>query len=106
MVINPNPQVTTTGNGGAGVQNKLSPRDASAISPLFSEETPGLVISGRNGVPEADSAETSILDEQFAREATEFARFHILANPSASMSVQANSRPEAVFELLQGMFVE
>jgi hypothetical protein len=44
-----------------------------------------------------------ITDSREAEEALKFVRNQILSFPAESTSAQANSRPEAVFELLQGL---
>lgn len=110
MVINSNPQLTPNSNavnGAAGAPKKSALRTISGAeegSP--SADAADIGVSSRSGAEELVSAESPISDERIAQEATEFARSHILGNPSATVSVQANSRPEAVLELLQGIFAD
>ena len=107
MVIDPNSKGTVNANvlnPTATNQSKSAGPDSSAAGP--SDDAATLAISSRNLETIADSILSMISDERLAEETTEYARGHILANPTATMSVQANSRPEAVLELLQGVLAE
>lgn len=102
MVIQTNAQTATGANAGTSVQakpnRKGSPTDAQPPS-----ETDEVAISPR-GTNRLSPTFPPIFDANRAEEVTEFLRHHILTRPSASISVQANSRPQAVFELLDGIF--
>ena len=110
MVINSNSQLTPNTNAlndAVVAPNKAALRSGSgaeAGSP--SADAADIGVSSRSAADELASDASLISDERIAQEATEFARTHILGNPLATVSVQANSRPEAVLELLQGIFAD
>ena len=107
MVINPNSQSATNATGLAGAGATPNKAPARSDAELLGKDSIEVVFSPRvETTDRTSSAEFSISDEAIAREAAEFARFHILGNPSATMSVQANSSPKTVFELLQGVLAE
>lgn len=107
MVINPNAQSAANATGLAGAAGSSNKSPARSDAGVLGEDSVDVAFTPRvETTDRASATEFSISDEAIAREAAEFARFHILANPSATMSVQANSSPEAVFELLQGVLAE
>lgn len=103
MVIHSNAQPAASANAGAAIQARLHAKRKSAEGPTAPENDADLTVSPRasNQYP---STIPPIFDANGAEEATEFLRHHILTRPAASISVQANSRPQTVFELLDGIF--
>lgn len=103
MVIHSNAQSASSASAGTGIHTKLhrkqKPEEANA--PTENEADVTISARSRNRAP---SEIPPISDENRAEEVTEFLRHHILTRPAASISVQANSRPQAVFELLDGIF--
>lgn len=97
MVINANSPAANGGNlnVNAATQPRSTARPKSAPEPEAE-----VVISPRNSIQPSE-----IDSEKDALETTEFARKQILGNPNSVVGVQANSRPEVVFELLQGLLV-
>ncbi|MBM3840112.1 MAG: hypothetical protein FJ398_19525 [Verrucomicrobia bacterium] len=102
MVIQTNPQTGAGANPGTSVQSKLN-RKGNPDAPQPPSENDELAISPRS-TNRLASTFPPIFDADQAEEVTEFLRHHILTRPAASISVQANSRPQAVFELLDGIF--
>lgn len=99
MVINTNSQPAIGANNLAiSAQGKIK----SAVQPRPTEpsDRAEVAITARN----RDSiAPAEIGSEGAAVETAQFARNHILENPTGAVGVQANSRPEVVLELLQGI---
>lgn len=99
MVITPNSQAAVNANAVKPSVAAAPKRQESASQPTPLDSGSELSITPRNN--SADLAE--IQDEEAAADTAQFARKHILVNPSGALGVQANSRPEVVFELLQGI---
>lgn len=97
MVINTNSQSAIT----ASNRNATAPKPAARpLAESIDVPAVDVAISTRNSL---ESAEIASEDEAFRT--TDFARSHILTHPTSAVAVQANARPEAVFELLQGLLV-
>ena len=103
MVINPNAQSAAGANTRAAIHAKLHPTHNSAAAHDGSESESVATISPRSK-RNVSSSVPPVSDADGALELTEFVRHHILSRPASSISVQANSRPQAVFELLDGIF--
>lgn len=106
MVIKSTAQISIASgqaNSIAANPPKAQQRRDSAVesSDAISDRT--LAISSRRAEDFAQPS-SQIDDESGAQQITEFLRSHILTSPSASLSVQANSHPQAVLELLDGIF--
>jgi hypothetical protein len=99
MIISTNSQVASAGAVpiSAGQQSKSSSRP-SAVGQTV-EENSDVALTRRN----SSTVLTDIEDEDSAVASTDGARRHIVNNPFGSIAVQANLRPEVVFELLQGI---
>ena len=105
MVINPNAQIGTSSSAlgvGTPTNTKLPVKRSPETTGAGSGDDQTVALSTRPGndtpmgIPEISSSEEA---DGF----TQFARFFILSNPLAAISVQANSRPDSVFELLDGV---
>ena len=103
MVINPNAQAAARANTGAAIHARPHPTRNPAEAQDGSEDESVATISPRS-THTASSSVPPVSDADGAMELTEFVRHHILSRPAASIAVQANSRPQAVFDLLDGIF--
>jgi flagellin-like hook-associated protein FlgL len=102
MVIQTNVQTATGANAGTSVHAKPNRKGTPADDrPPSDRDEVAILPRGTNRL---SSTFPPISDSHGAEEVTEFLRHHILTRPAASISVQANSRPQAVFELLDGIF--
>lgn len=101
MVISTNSQGAAGNpvNPAAVQQSRSGGRPAAVGSSSPADETVEIAITPRN----ASSGLAEIEDELQAEESTGYARRYILEEPSRAIGVQANARPEVVFELLQGI---
>ena len=101
MVINPN----SSAGSGVPLNSSLKGSKTAAQgsdSSLPAPESDKLEVSRSRGADDDTvAAALEILNMDEARAAAEFVRRQILGNSATSLLVQANARPEAVFELLQ-----
>lgn len=105
MVIITNPQTTVnTKNTGSYASGNASGRSG-APGNAPGEENAELVLSARHVDDLEGSASDYFADSAAAALAAEQARSFILSDPRA-VFVQANSHPESVLELLQGISLE
>lgn len=100
MVISTHSQPVNSGTINAPGVSKPVTRTSESNGSNQGGDTDDVAISPRNlealGLREIDS-------ESEATETTWSVRNHILDNPATALAVQANARPEVVFELLQGI---
>ncbi|MBI4664557.1 MAG: hypothetical protein HY735_37675 [Verrucomicrobia bacterium] len=103
MVIHRDSHLTTPGGplNAALPQTTPPPKRGDGSVQTGSREDDRATIASRGS--DLPSSVPPISDEVRAQEIANLARFHILSQPAAVISVQANSRPQAVLELLDGI---
>ena len=105
MVINPNAQIATSSSAlGVGTPANTKPpvKRSSIPTDSRSGDDQTVALSTRPG-NETPLGIPAISSSDEADGFTQFARFFILSNPLAATAVQANARPDAVFDLLDGV---
>ena len=105
MVINPNAHIATSSSTlGVGTPTNTKPPVNRSSDPaeFGGGDDQTMALSTRPG-SDTPLGIPPISSSDEADGFTQFARFFILSNPLAAISVQANSRPDSVFELLDGV---